>query len=504
MVKIPKPKTISRKLKKKQKKGIFKVPDLRNRRIIRGWLEWVVSSSEVPLVIENEKYTRSSAMKKIGKKGRFSANRNLLIVLNEYRILRSMKKGVFKEPKELVDTLSLAQTISWKYKIPIQEIHLTQEYLSSRDFKRKSPAERVKILFNGYTGIKWFETFKRRYKDYGEDVDSVYDWQNIRLRDLSEILGTSEYEPKSLNHNLVRLVNIGIVFPKKGKKFRPNNSRNFVHNEGFAQLIACLTDRDFEDVYVRDDPYFTRLVDRFIVNRVFPFLDHYQIDYNEELTTDEASEILGIKRDSVTGKIEKNVLKNTERNGRYRKINPIDLAILALKRTDKLSFTADEMSKLFGFNRLQPARLGLRKNDNNRYSRHHHVFPLYDVVAEEARKLLVSNNSSGEKYTSTPMVANYNLYYFTGKAKSSYCYAYGVSKFDNQCLEHVRKNFHKAKLNGRRLIGEEMKFFLMGRRVNSVEISWSGVDHYEEPLEDVYDDSPGIKEIIVPRGGLNV
>jgi len=467
-------KTIPRKLKKKQSRGRFKVPEvIKCRRVIRYWLEDLEEQTKIPLVINNEHYTRQSVIKKLGPDRCFASNRNLVMALHEYRLIRPQnQRSNLKSPGEPIQPLSLAQTISWAYDKRIQDVLLKESYLQSAEFKRLKPAKRVKILFNAYSGVKWFEIFRGRFEKYGH-IDKIPHWHNIPLTNLSDMLCTADYEPGNPRHNLVRLVNKGLIIPVKGR-FKRFSSKNFVHTEAFAQLVAELKNKDLDQVYVKDDNYLDQLVNSFVVNRLMRFLNKWSLKPDQVLTTDEAKKIIGVTRKSIQDKSKKNILKHSKRQGRRRYFKAIDFAIYALKRTDKLSFDIEDVSDLFGFTKLNPNRLGIKPTEYQTYARHHYVYPLYDAVSSEARKRIIGDNPKREEPASIPITYHGKNLYFTGRAQISYCNAYGVPEFDSICLDHVKSNLTGATATDSKLVGDEIIFYIKNRSINSVKINLKG------------------------------
>ena len=66
----------------------------------------------------------------------------------------------------------------------------------------------------------------------------------------------------------------------------------------------------------------------------------------------------------------------------------IDLAIYALKKTDKYRFTKNDFFKLLGIKKFNLERIGMYESPKGTYSRIHYVFPTYDLVTKKAKELL--------------------------------------------------------------------------------------------------------------------
>ena len=151
------------KLDIEQTEGIFEVPDKLNENTwIKKWLDkFRQDINQTPLVVAEENYYKN------GIEVKLKASRPLVTEkLAKSGLIRPRDKEDFsyKPPyvREPVSTLSLAQTISWIWQKPIEEILVSGDYFLSEDFLQEEYNERLKTLFNAYSGCNWFELFRKR------------------------------------------------------------------------------------------------------------------------------------------------------------------------------------------------------------------------------------------------------------------------------------------------------------------------------------------------------
>ncbi len=371
-------------------KNAIKFPErVRKRKAIRYWLEYLGESEpEMPLVVEEEHYTRQSVMKKLGPDRDYGVNRNLVIALIREGLIKSGNFHKLENHSQPVSNLSLARTISRAFNKPLEEILFSEEYFSSEEFQKKNPRERVRALFNAYTGAKWFEIFKGRFNS-GNNL-KIFASQNIRLNDLHELLNTAPYEPGDKRRNLVRLVDKGFIIPTPtNRKFKPFSSRNFVHPEGLTELISRLSGLKTREIIVRTDSYFDGLVESYLQNRLLPYLLDRSINPEQRYSPQQAAQFLGIQTHVLTERLKKKVLKDINSKSKKTHLRGVDIAIYALKETNRQIFLESEIANLFGLSAINPEQLGFHASANQTYSRHHYVFPLYDRVAKKAKRTLI-------------------------------------------------------------------------------------------------------------------
>jgi len=455
-----------------QTQGVFKVPKrVKSKRVIRNWRRGLEELSEqgdldVPLVLETEDYTRQSVMKKLGPNRTYNPNRDLVRALMDYRMIRSRNGKRVSQPRQPILNLSLSQTISGFYGESIENIHLTKEYLQSNDFMEKPPKERVKILFNAYTGARWFETFRERFRTHGKNK-RIYAWHNLRLRDIHEILGCAQYESGDERRNIVKLVNKGMIILQNGT-FKLHGTKNFVNPEGLAELTNLLQEAEGWSSLVKNDPFFNKLVQNFAKKRLTPYLKEKGVDPLETLTAGQIAKTLGVPVDRIVDKIQKGLIKRVEQNRKKRaKILGVDFAIYACRKTNLLTFTKEDVAELFGYENINPQRLGFHASNHNTYARHQYVFPLYDKVAEKARQTVFDKWRGMEK-SSTPFSVNGDTYYITRQGKNDFCKIYSFKDFNPSFIEHFTNSIMKGNFKEGKYYCPNMVLTLNGRKITAV------------------------------------
>lgn len=457
-----------------QEKGIFYIPEaIKERRVIRYFLEYSKKQKEHPIVILEEKYTRQSVMNKLGKNRNYNSNRNLVISLLEYWLLRTPSNEKPDYPRALIDNLSLAQIISFAYQVPIENILSSKSYFSSSKFKSKSPEERVKILFNAYTGTSWFERFRRKYKRRKSN-QRFTPWHNISLTDLPKILCTSDYEPHNPDGNLTKLVNAGLIIPRT--RFRRFYSRNFVNVRALIELASLTTGKP-ERKLTHEDTYIDYITRKFIRERLIPYLNRTHLEMDSEITLEEARYRTGLDSDILCRVLRIKPNKSKRFYSKITKIKALDLALYELKNTHRRVFEEKNIRELFGMENIDLERCNLFPNANRTYARHQKVFPFYDSVGEIVKRMLLKDPSESEY--PMPVRINGDTYNITQKTIESYTKVYGLKEFDQDCMRHLMQCLMSGTRNNRKIISRNLIFNLKGKEVSSVKINCTG---YKAPV----------------------
>src|SRR3989344_3612909 len=171
-----------------QTTGIFEHPEfIGHPRLYR--LHEQRTQKTPPLVVTTETYYRSGLLKKL------QIGEDYITLFAEEQLLRPQTGNFeFTGPKEKqpLNTLSLAQTISWLYQQPIETILHTPQQIKT--LLRKQPIEeRLNLLFRAYTGSRWFESFilKQHRMIHAEELPKIREEQKITSVSLQHWLYTS-------------------------------------------------------------------------------------------------------------------------------------------------------------------------------------------------------------------------------------------------------------------------------------------------------------------------
>jgi len=454
-----------------RKTGIFQIPEtIRNRRVIRYFLEYAEDQEEPPIVVLEEKYTRQSVMHKLGPGRCYNANRNLVIAILETRLLRTPSG---KEPgdRDPIDNLSLAQVISFAYQIPIKQVLVSKSYLSSQKFKSLNPVERVRYLFNAYKGTSWFERFIRKYKRR-RILQRFNPWHNISLRDLPEILCTSDYEPNSPEGNLTKLVNSGLIIPRE--RFKRFSPINFVDITALIELASLITGKTREQLTVKDT-YLESIVESYINNKLLPYLERFSLKPDQKISLRTAGRLTGLDTEDLVKRLR---IKLPKKRRRYYskdiKIYALDLAAYELKNSSLQSFSSQDIADLFGMRQMDLGRCWLYANEHGTYARHQRVFPFYEQIVAIARKKLLEEEN---KEFSIPIKINGDTYYITHRTAKSYRRAYDLDSFTQKCIGHIETNLEEREVNEEDetvITCPAMILKLKGEEIISVQINTRG------------------------------
>jgi hypothetical protein len=367
-----------------QKTGIFHIPEsIRNCVYITHFIEQIKPGEEHPIVVAEEKYTRQSVIQKIGEGKGYHLSLKFVSELLEYQLLRLHPRKPGQRVVAL-DNLSFAQVISFVYQVPIETVLIPESYFSSEEFKSKGYKERLKVLFNAFTGTSWFERFKLKFKR--RKINQKYTpWHNISLDDLPDLLCTSPYEPNDSKGNLTKLVNAGFIVPRT--KFIKNSQKNFVDNDALIELASLVTGRSHEELTNEDD-YIEYIAREFIQKRLIPYSKEVGIDLRKTVSLSTAR-----KRTGFISKYLCKLFGITPRTknffySRHVRFPSINLLLYELKNTKRHSLSRDEIAELFGVNDIDCERCGLYIGRKGNYSTLQRVFPFYDKVTEVVKDIL--------------------------------------------------------------------------------------------------------------------
>jgi len=375
--------------KAKQRTGVFKLPQrVKNRRVVRYWLE-SLNGMKVPLVIPEEHYSRRSIMNKLGPERNLSANRNLVIALMNYGLIRARNRNKTIAHSKPVDSLSLQQTISGFFGVPIEETKVSQEYLQSKEFRNRGFYARIPIQCNAYAGTRWFETFKSKIRKRANEI-KIYPSQKIRLKDLNAVLKLGRYRPNEPGNHIVRLVNEEMIVPEE-KRFKRKGTTNYVDVKRLSKLLSIVTGKHPHYFRHPDDSYFDKLVESYIQNKLLPYLVDKDLSAEKRYSVREAAKLIGVKPDIFRMKVKNKVIKNTTYDASRTSVLGIDIATHVLKRTREKRFNRESLGNLFDVRDLDLDKLGIYPNPNRVIDRHSYAFPLYDRIATQARETVLKN-----------------------------------------------------------------------------------------------------------------
>ncbi|MDP2750758.1 MAG: hypothetical protein Q8O89_08060 [Nanoarchaeota archaeon] len=425
-----------------QTKGIFAVPEKFELKI-ESWLRRVRSVvTDLPLVVANEDtYTCSGIARKL-KTTRASVMANVAhagIVRPLVEEDFSYQLGVF----EYVSPLSAAQLISWVFDAPIQNILVSGKKLITLT-ENKPVEERLDIMFNAYSGCYWFDSFVKKQKRIAENtgyLPKIKTHQRISREDLEDWFLCDNTKGSALR----KLTETGILMPEN-KTYKKNTPHNLVDLENLAEFISRIYEIKKEKILVDDEAEMSELVNSFRRNRLCPYMDEKIILPETYYSLSESARRTGLNYHRIDqarriGQIHPINVKRKE-----LKIKGLNLALYALKRAERNSFTLDEVKDIFGIKDLNLIADKIKVSKHQTVSSRHYVFPLYDLVAERIK-------CNEENYPiKRPVFINVNgsaRYTLSLKAQRDYCDEYGIKSFDNQCLRHLSyelntsKQFHK-------------------------------------------------------------
>lgn len=366
-----------------QTSGIFRIPEgLCNSLEINRLKDKTSNFKRKPLVVSEEIYYRQ------GLEAKLRLSYPSIRKLSKIGLIRPEKSEQFQyneQFKEPVSNLSLAQTISWMFKKPIESILVSEDKFVDESFLNKKPYERVDILFNAYLGCRWFELFRRRQLKIAENVKipKIKFNQKISKKQLEDLLLITDFKPSG---TITRLCEKGFIVPYNGNGFKSKSMYNFIDNKALAKLISLIHEIDLDEIFVKDkDEIINELAESLAYRKLLNYMSDKGINKHKEYSISEASSITCIRYTILYYAVQRGAIKNTEFKRKDTKIKGIDLAIYVLKNTNKLVFKKEDICDMFGVKNLNIKDLDMHVSKRDTYSRHHYVFPIYDMIAEKAR-----------------------------------------------------------------------------------------------------------------------
>lgn len=437
---------IVRQLEVKQRKGIFDVPDVaKDDPYVGRFREKLeLKLEDTPLVVQEETYYRSTLNRKLltdQTRTHWPVNR-----LAHYGILRPQTGRDFRYENlvgEPLNTLSLAQLISWIFNEPIESIWLPRSTFEEKDFRSKNVTEQIKILFNAYRGSHYLNHLEnkmaphvKKTKEGKEALPTVKEWHTISLRRLTEYfpVWTSTINP---------LFERSLFIPLH-EEFKHGSSLNgMINNIALAQLIALIYDTEIDNILIRtkDDEYLKKLESTYLTKRLLPFLESNNIDPIAEYTVGDAGRKIGRRYLGFYSTIRAGVVGHTEIDPDGTRVTGVDLAIYVLKRTDKKSYNERDVSNLFGKRNLDFSHLGMVVTPEGTISRIWGLFPIYRLISDSARKTLLGEikNDMHEDlhYGAVSIPVQRESFLITESAQNAYLREYKIKEFTRECAGHI-------------------------------------------------------------------
>ncbi len=420
----------------------------RSRGVQRWLRKKIPQFATVPLVVQEERYYRDGIEVKLG----FAYNTTNSFC--SYGLLRPAEYLSELPQRWPVSTASLAELISWAFRVPIERILLPEGYFKQDEFLQKNPATRIAILYNAYLGAGWFEHFRRHCRRVWKKGSlTIVKGKKMNLSEISELL---EYHSTNGNERGVRarLIRHGFLIPEGKKNFISKSVYNYVDMGSFVKLLSLVLEVPGHALVTAAKPnsYREELADSFIANKLIPFLVEYNINVRRAYSLADAASLLYIPRVRLYEAALNGTIKNITFNSWMTKIKGIDLAIYGIRRKSMLQnhcrFSGEGLADLLGIKYVDPEKLEIRPSPEGRYAKTKYVFPLYNQMAARARKKVFEGGKDVEP--------GFNLgrgkIYFSIPAQVEYCQAYGVPFFDQDCHEHLMEELQGAKRIGRNTI----------------------------------------------------
>jgi hypothetical protein len=465
-----------------QFQGVFEVEgEIQHNCVIGKALQQLPNTT--PQVIIEERYFRNSAARKLLRKENQGTTRNLSQRLDEQRLIRPKPGFTFNHQKVPISNLSLAQTLSWAYQEPIEDILISEQFFNSEEFLENSNDKRIRFLFNAYDQVVWFEDFKKRFRKR-KSPPQIKPGQRVRLRDLHEILCTADYVPSIKESNLTKLVDRGFILPAE-PSFHKHSLTNFVNTHALVTFLSLLSQKRPKKIIMSENKDMVELVSSYIHNRFLPFVIENEIGLQKDYTMTEAGKIAKVSRTAFWQRATRSKLKSAIKTRKKRPVIPgFDLVTHVLKNTQKTRFYKEDILDLFGAKDFDLEGFGLRQSRMGTYSKCHHVFPFYDHVAQKAKSMYSKHDEDANLSLSTYFPVNGDTYSLTPGAMIAYCRANEVRRFGPECLEQIRYNVQEGKRKNGQCSGPQLLLTIgPNNTISSVRLETKGYKHLEDSSE---------------------
>lgn len=417
-----------------QEKGIFIVPQ-KIEKDLEKLLDRRIKVAELPLIVEEETYYKHGLGVKLG----YEDERGAINHLIQYGLIRFDETDGIKKP---LNTLSIAQVVSWIYQTQIQKILTSENEFNSPKFKSIKPENQIKILFNAYTGSHWFERFRKKFTKRAQTQDPriVKEWDNISRIDFIRNYLTSN--PRFLEP-IKTLSEKGLLIPKNGK-FIPSSRKNQLNTRGLGQLISLLYDKPLNEVFEPgNNPAARNLATRFLQIKVPQEIEKLDLVADKEYSLSKSAKLTQIPYDSLHNAVTNGLIPSGISPTEYYVIKGTDLAIYSISRQIKPGMKHSDLAELFGLETINLEDFGILVHES--ISRDHHVYPLFDTVVSIARaylnqaKIREKRKIESINRNSIYIEVNNTSYQMTPFAQKRYRQEYNLPSFDSLCFEHIQE-----------------------------------------------------------------
>ncbi len=378
----------------------------------------------LPLVIEEERYYRSGVQRKLG----FS--RKLTRTLLKSDALHLQSPRYRKKP---VDNKSLAGLLSWATGRQPEEVLISEKYFGSTSFQAMPLTNQISIIDRAYTGTHWFEKLRRRWmqKTTAGTRLLFYPRQRIGRRELADLLDVAESSSAGGLTRAFRFLG--------GERKCSKSLHNTAPIENVAIFISYLCNVPVEEI-LRFNPV-EKFADWFVQRKLLPYVLQHNIELRRYYPLALAAAYSGTTYQRLFYAVQHARIPNAKVLGRSPYVNGLELALYALKHTERQSWTPQDVAGLFGAEQEKMAELAaLPVSRKGKISRHHYVFPLYERVASCVRTEIY-----GRRWAQ-PIKVRKKIFYLSVPAIIKYCRQYGLEAFDRDCREHFEKELANTEL----------------------------------------------------------
>ncbi|MFH2028131.1 MAG: hypothetical protein ABIJ08_03265 [Nanoarchaeota archaeon] len=365
-----------------QTEGVFGIPEgiIEGDETIRRFVDRISTRNGSPknIVIDTERYCIPTLPAKL-ESGTSPWLPKRLVNLGILRRVNG-EKPKSKGNIVSVDPLSLAQAISFASETPIETIYLSREAVKGRA-ENMGTIEKIDFLFEVYSGVFWFENFKRKFRRDNPVCPTIPKDARIKMRDLQKY---------------------GLGFPDRGHlrflddagfiSFKEENSvlrgANIVDNDSLVYLLSKLSGK--EPSQIEDMPRGIsneQLAHLFIYQSIIPFMEERKILPKARYNLKQGARLGNVNPVTIRRTAKGGFVKQFKENGVYVVLG-IDLAEYCLKNSNGEGYTDSKIAQIFGLPIEDIGRLGFKKNKKGTYCWAYDINPRYKTIVEKANEIM--------------------------------------------------------------------------------------------------------------------
>ncbi len=332
------------------------------------------NSKDIPKIISTEEYIRSGAARKI------HITYSTFDKFIKYGLLQINSA---KYPRnKVINNNSLVKCICWMYNTAPKNV-LFRRNQPIQESQNWQIEKYIGDLCNAHTGTIWFTKFVNQQQKIAQNtkLPKIREWQIIPRYALTDLFCIDEREIMVLSEKQ-------LILPKDlSFKFKKSSSYNILHNAALAHLIANIHQVPFSEIYMptSEDCFFTNFVDRFIDQKVIPYMLKQEIFPYFTYPIRKSSQKTGISEEKIRKAFQRGYLQGESSAKNRLEVCGIDLALFAAREPWKRHMSGEEVAVLFHAPLKEVYMLSLHSSPEGGYSSQNAIAEFYAQLMQEVR-----------------------------------------------------------------------------------------------------------------------